>query len=153
VFLQQVGLSYLQLLRRADTLSGGEMQRIRLAAQLGSRLTGACYVLDEPTIGIHPRDNAQLLSTLTALRDLGNTVVVVEHDEATILQADYLVDMGPAGGSDGGHVIFAGDPRHLLKQAPHSRTAHLFQPPKTEQPERQINSSWPHWLHLKGGRS
>ena len=99
-FLCRVGLGYLELGRRADTVSGGEAQRIRLAAQLGSQLQGACYVLDEPTIGLHPRDNEQLIGTLKELRDQGNTVVVVEHDEETILAADHLVDLGPAGGRE-----------------------------------------------------
>src|SRR5207237_3626408 len=94
-FLGQVGLGYLTLDRRADTLSGGEAQRIRLAAQLGSNLRGACYILDEPTIGLHPRDNDMLLRTLRRLEEVGNTVLVVEHDEATIESADLIVDLGP----------------------------------------------------------
>jgi excinuclease ABC subunit A len=104
-FLDRVGLGYLALDRRADTLSGGEGQRIRLAAQLGSNLRGVCYVLDEPTIGLHPRDNAMLLDTLEALRARGNTVLVVEHDEATILRADLVVDLGPGAGTHGGQVV------------------------------------------------
>ena len=100
-FLQNVGLEYLSLDRSADTLSGGEAQRIRLATQIGSGLTGVLYILDEPSIGLHQRDNARLLSTLTALRDLGNTVIVVEHDEETILAADWVVDIGPGAGRDG----------------------------------------------------
>src|SRR5512147_1757412 len=94
-FLEEVGLPYLTLDRPADTLSGGEAQRIRLAAQLGSNLRGVCYILDEPTIGLHPRDNDMLLGTLTALKEQGNTVVVVEHDEATIEAAELVVDLGP----------------------------------------------------------
>src|SRR6185295_8453252 len=93
-FLREVGLSYLTLDRRADTLSGGEAQRIRLAAQLGSNLRGVCYILDEPTIGLHPRDNDMLVKTLRELQEHGNTVVVVEHDEATIAAADLVVDLG-----------------------------------------------------------
>ncbi len=113
-FLGQVGLGYLALDRRADTLSGGEAQRIRLAAQLGSNLRGICYVLDEPTIGLHPRDNAMLLDALVSLRERGNTVIVVEHDEATIRRADLVVDLGPGAGVHGGHVVAiapAGDAR------------------------------------------
>src|SRR5207247_11476841 len=104
-FLAQVGLAYLPLDRRADTLSGGEGQRIRLAAQLGSNLRGVCYILDEPTIGLHPRDNAMLLDTLELLRARGNTVLVVEHDEATIRRADLVVDLGPGAGVPGGGLV------------------------------------------------
>ena len=102
-FLVDVGLDYLTLARASGTLSGGESQRIRLASQIGSRLTGVLYVLDEPSIGLHQRDNARLLDTLRHLRDLGNTVIVVEHDEDAIRQADYVVDIGPAAGIHGGH--------------------------------------------------
>ena len=112
-FLDRVGLGYLTLDRRADTLSGGEGQRIRLAAQLGSNLRGVCYVLDEPTIGLHPRDNAMLLDTLEALRARGNTVLVVEHDEATIRRADLVVDLGPGAGTHGGQVVAVGPPAAL----------------------------------------
>ena len=115
-FLEQVGLSYLTLDRGADTLSGGEAQRIRLAAQLGSNLRGVCYILDEPTIGLHPRDNQMLLGTLTALKDHGNTVVVVEHDEATIAAADLVVDLGPGGGTHGGQLVACGPPESLREQ-------------------------------------
>ncbi|HET8580917.1 MAG TPA: excinuclease ABC subunit UvrA [Candidatus Paceibacterota bacterium] len=107
-FMRDVGIGYLTLDRRANTLSGGEAQRIRLASQLGSGLVGALYVLDEPTIGLHQRDNDRLIRTLTNLRDLGNTIVVVEHDEDTILAADYIVDMGPGAGTHGGTVVVAG---------------------------------------------
>ncbi len=110
LFLEKVGLGYLGLDRSATTLSGGESQRIRLAAQLGSNLRGVLYVLDEPTIGLHPRDNAALLDTLTALRDAGNSLVVVEHDDATIRRADHLLDLGPGAGREGGEVVFAGPP-------------------------------------------
>ncbi len=106
-FMINVGIEYLTLDRRANTLSGGEAQRIRLASQLGSGLVGAMYVLDEPTIGLHQRDNERLVKTLTELRDLGNTIIVVEHDEDTILAADYLVDIGPGAGIHGGHVVVA----------------------------------------------
>jgi excinuclease ABC subunit A len=114
-FLGQVGLGYLTLDRRADTLSGGESQRIRLAAQLGSNLRGVCYVLDEPTIGLHPRDNAMLLDTLCELRARGNTVLVVEHDEATIRRADLVVDLGPGAGIHGGRVVAVAPPDELAR--------------------------------------
>jgi excinuclease ABC subunit A len=112
-FLSDVGVGYLTLARSAATLSGGEGQRIRLATQIGSNLTGVLYVLDEPSIGLHQRDNRKLLATLTRLRDLGNTVVVVEHDEETIRMADYVIDLGPGAGDLGGHVIFQGKPDDL----------------------------------------
>ncbi len=113
-FLENVGLSYLTIDRSAYTLSGGESQRIRLATQIGSKLTGVLYVLDEPSIGLHQRDNQQLRETLFQMRDLGNTVLVVEHDEATILSSDYVVDMGPGAGINGGYVVFSGQPQELL---------------------------------------
>src|SRR5262249_18015120 len=113
-FLDDVGVGYLTLGRSAATLSGGEGQRIRLATQIGSNLTGVLYVLDEPSIGVHQRDNRALLSTLARLRDLGNTVVVVEHDEETIRTADYVIDLGPGAGEHGGDVIFQGTPADLL---------------------------------------
>ncbi len=112
-FLNDVGLGYLTLNRHAGTLSGGEAQRIRLATQIGSQLTGVLYVLDEPSIGLHQRDNHRLLATLRKLRDLGNTVIVVEHDEATIRNADYVVDLGPGAGVHGGHVVAEGSPEEL----------------------------------------
>lgn len=107
-FMLDVGIDYLTLDRRANTLSGGEAQRIRLASQLGSRLVGALYVLDEPTIGLHQRDNDRLIKTLKELRDLGNTIIVVEHDEDTIFSADYMVDIGPGAGVHGGNVVVSG---------------------------------------------
>ena len=113
-FLQSVGLTYLTLDRSAQSLSGGESQRIRLATQIGSKLTGVLYVLDEPSIGLHQKDNRQLLMTLLKMRDLGNTVLVVEHDEETIRAADYVVDMGPGAGVNGGEVVFAGPPAELV---------------------------------------
>ncbi|MCA1622079.1 MAG: excinuclease ABC subunit UvrA [Acidobacteria bacterium] len=112
-FLNQVGLGYLSLDRASATLSGGEGQRIRLATQIGSQLRGVLYVLDEPSIGLHPRDNQKLLETLSALRDLGNTVLVVEHDEETIRRADYVVDLGPAAGAHGGEIVAAGTPEEV----------------------------------------
>ena len=113
-FLVNVGLNYLTLNRSATTLSGGEAQRIRLATQVGSRLVGVLYVLDEPSIGLHPRDNARLLETLKGLRDLGNTVLVVEHDDETIREADWVIDLGPAAGEHGGQVIAEGTPKQIL---------------------------------------
>ena len=113
-FLVNVGLDYLTLNRSAVTLSGGEAQRIRLATQVGSRLVGVLYVLDEPSIGLHPRDNARLLATLKGLRDLGNTVLVVEHDDETIREADWIVDLGPAAGEHGGHIVAEGTPEQIL---------------------------------------
>lgn len=114
-FLYNVGLGYLTLARSATTLSGGEAQRIRLATQIGSRLTGVLYVLDEPSIGLHQRDNAKLISTLMDLRDLGNTVLVVEHDEETMRTADWLIDLGPGAGEYGGHVIASGTPQEVME--------------------------------------
>ncbi|OGR22904.1 MAG: excinuclease ABC subunit A [Desulfobacterales bacterium RIFOXYA12_FULL_46_15] len=114
-FLQNVGLEYLTLDRSAATLSGGESQRIRLATQIGSKLTGVLYVLDEPSIGLHQKDNARLLTTLMNLRNLGNTVLVVEHDEETVLSSDHVIDMGPGAGSNGGEVMFSGSPEELMK--------------------------------------
>jgi len=116
-FLNDVGLSYITLDRAAATLSGGESQRIRLATQIGSRLTGVLYILDEPSIGLHPRDNARLLATLTALRDLDNTVVVIEHDMETMEAADYLIDIGPGAGVHGGKLTACGTPAEVAKSA------------------------------------
>lgn len=116
-FLKDVGLDYLTLERSAETLSGGEAQRIRLATQIGSALTGVMYILDEPSIGLHQRDNQRLIDTLTYLRDQGNTVVVVEHDEQTLRTADFLVDIGPGAGIHGGNVVAAGTPEEVMKVA------------------------------------
>ncbi|MBO6531470.1 MAG: excinuclease ABC subunit A, partial [Erythrobacter sp.] len=113
-FLNDVGLDYLTLSRGSGTLSGGESQRIRLASQIGSGLTGVLYVLDEPSIGLHQRDNARLLDTLKHLRDLGNTVIVVEHDEDAVLTADYVVDVGPGAGVHGGQVVAQGAPSDIM---------------------------------------
>jgi excinuclease ABC subunit A len=114
-FLNDVGVGYLTVGRSAATLSGGEGQRIRLATQIGSNLMGVLYVLDEPSIGLHQRDNRKLLTTLARLRDLGNTVIVVEHDEETIRTADYVIDLGPGAGEHGGHVIYQGTPQELME--------------------------------------
>ncbi|MEZ4631769.1 MAG: excinuclease ABC subunit UvrA [Deinococcales bacterium] len=121
-FLENVGLDYLTLDRSANTLSGGEAQRIRLATQVGSGLTGVLYVLDEPSIGLHPRDNQRLLKTLHHLRELGNTLIVVEHDEETMRESDYIVDLGPGAGIHGGHIVAYGPPDEFSKAA-HSLTA------------------------------
>ena len=114
-FLSSVSLGYLSLDRTAPTLSGGEAQRIRLASQLGANLTGVTYVLDEPTIGLHPRDNRMLLQSLKLLKDRGNTVVVVEHDEETIKCADFIIDIGPGAGTNGGTVVATGSPDSIAK--------------------------------------
>jgi excinuclease ABC subunit A len=114
-FLANVGLGYLSLSRSAETLSGGEAQRIRLASQIGSALVGVMYVLDEPSIGLHQRDNSRLLATLEQLRDLGNTIIVVEHDEEAILSADHVLDLGPGAGVNGGHIVAEGTPEQILK--------------------------------------
>ncbi len=114
-FLQDVGLGYLTLERRTSSLSGGEAQRTQLATQIGSRLTGVLYVLDEPSIGLHPRDNKKLLEILKRLRDLGNTILVVEHDEETIKESDYVIDLGPGAGLDGGSVVAIGEPENIMK--------------------------------------
>src|SRR5439155_6923726 len=124
-FLRDVGLGYLSLERSAATLSGGEAQRIRLASQIGSELTGVVYVLDEPSIGLHARDNRRLLESLLHLRDVGNTVLVVEHDAETIGAADHVVDFGPGAGVHGGRVVFSGTPKDLLKCAESLTGAYL----------------------------
>jgi len=121
-FLIDVGLNYITLSRTASTLSGGESQRVRLATQIGSGLTGVTYVLDEPTIGLHPRDNDRLIKTLDRLRDLGNTVIIVEHDEEVIKNSDYIVDIGPGAGLNGGNIIFSGYTEDLLKKPGNSLT-------------------------------
>ena len=117
-FLMDVGLSYITLSRNVETLSGGESQRIRLATQIGSGLTGVIYVLDEPTIGLHPRDTHRLINTLKRLRDLENTVIVVEHDEDVIMKSDWIIDLGPGAGENGGYVVYQGSVKDLLKRAP-----------------------------------
>ena len=136
-FLDHVGLGYLTLARSAGTLSGGEAQRIRLATQIGSRLVGVLYVLDEPSIGLHPRDNRKLLQTLGALRDLGNTVLVVEHDELTIRRADHIVDMGPGAGREGGEVVVSGDIDRLLADERSLTAAYLRGEREIPVPERR----------------
>ncbi|WP_425154259.1 excinuclease ABC subunit UvrA [Candidatus Palauibacter sp.] len=150
-FLDHVGLGYLTLARSAGTLSGGEAQRIRLATQIGSRLVGVLYVLDEPSIGLHPRDNEKLLGTLAALRDLGNTVLVVEHDELTIRRADHIVDMGPRAGREGGEVMVSGDIDDLLASersltAAYLRGERVIPVPESRREPRQG------WLTVRGAR-
>ncbi|MFN8624641.1 MAG: excinuclease ABC subunit UvrA [Candidatus Binatia bacterium] len=139
-FLQQVGLGYLALDRRADTLSGGEAQRIRLAAQLGSNLRGVCYILDEPTIGLHPRDNGMLLGTLQQLKNNGNSVIVVEHDEATIAAADLVIDLGPGGGVHGGELVAMGPPQSLRGHPASATGRFLGQPRRRLGPLRDTST-------------
>jgi excinuclease ABC subunit A len=149
-FLEQVGLGYLHLDRGADTLSGGEAQRIRLAAQLGSNLRGVCYVLDEPTIGLHPRDNDRLLETFSELRDRGNTIVVVEHDEETIRRADHLIDLGPGAGLEGGRLVAEG-PLWELQRAPQSVTgSYLNGASRRRLTSRERKADSDVWLTLSG---
>jgi len=159
-FLVNVGLDYLSLDRSAETLSGGEAQRIRLASQIGSGLTGVMYVLDEPSIGLHQRDNDRLLGTLKHLRDLGNSVIVVEHDQEAILAADYVVDMGPGAGEHGGQVVAQGTPEDI-RRAPHSLTGQYLagrrQIPMPERrqavdPERILTVSGATGNNLRGVR-
>lgn len=140
-FLLDVGLSYLSLDRGADTLSGGEAQRIRLATQIGSGLTGVLYILDEPSIGLHQRDNTRLLTTLKNLRDLGNTVIVVEHDEETIREADWVVDIGPGAGKHGGEIIAEGTPDDILKSKTSITGQYLSGAEEIAVPKRRRNGS------------
>jgi excinuclease ABC subunit A len=147
-FLREVGLEYLTLSRSAGTLSGGESQRIRLATQIGSGLTGVLYILDEPSIGLHPRDNQKLLKTLLHLRDIGNTVIVVEHDEETILLADDVVDMGPGAGRMGGEILSHGTPEQI-RNDPKSLTGDYLSGRKKI--ERKQNHQKPsEWLSIIG---
>ena len=133
-FLLDVGLDYLSLDRPAGTLSGGEAQRIRLATQIGSGLVGVLYVLDEPSIGLHQRDNHRLIETLTRLRDLGNTLIVVEHDEDTIATADWVVDIGPGAGEHGGQVVHSGTVKGLLEHPDSITGEYLSGPPRDPDP-------------------
>jgi excinuclease ABC subunit A len=148
-FLNDVGLSYLSLDRAADTLSGGESQRIRLASQIGSGLTGVMYVLDEPSIGLHQRDNDRLIATLKRLRDLGNTVLVVEHDEDAIRAADHVVDMGPGAGVHGGAVIAQGTPQDIERHPDSLTGAYLSQRKAIAVPRARAQPGL-HWLKLGG---
>ncbi|MDE2228342.1 MAG: excinuclease ABC subunit UvrA [Alphaproteobacteria bacterium] len=151
-FLRNVGLEYLTLSRASGTLSGGESQRIRLASQIGSGLTGVLYVLDEPSIGLHQRDNDRLLMTLKRLRDLGNTVLVVEHDEEAIRAADYLIDMGPAAGIHGGKVVAAGTPDEVMKSPDSITAAYLTGKKRIELPPQRRHGTGKN-LTLVGARA
>jgi len=150
-FLVDVGLEYLTLSRKSGTLSGGESQRIRLATQIGSSLMGVLYVLDEPSIGLHQRDNDRLLGTLTKLRDLGNTVIVVEHDENTITVADHVVDLGLGAGIHGGEVIFSGTPKALLKHKTSLTAQYLSGRKQIPVPKKQRQGNG-HFLEIKGAQ-
>src|SRR5699024_2061633 len=142
-FLMDVGLDYLTLARATGTLSGGEAQRIRLATQIGSGLVGVAYILDEPSIGLHQRDNDKLLATLKHLRDLGNTLIVVEHDEDTMLAADYIVDIGPGAGEHGGEVVAVGTAQEIMKNKNSVTGAYLSGKIKIPVPaERKTPAGW-----------
>lgn len=155
-FMLNVGIDYLTLERRANTLSGGEAQRIRLASQLGSGLVGALYVLDEPTIGLHQRDNDRLIKTLTALRDHGNTIIVVEHDEDTIFSADYIVDIGPGAGIHGGNVVVSGWLEDLLTAKTNtsaSRTLAYLRGEEFIEVPRERRSDEKGWIRIRNGNA
>ena len=149
-FLVDVGLDYLTLDRSADTLSGGEAQRIRLASQIGSCLVGVMYILDEPSIGLHQRDNARLLATLKRLRSLGNTVIVVEHDEEAILTADYIVDLGPSAGVHGGEVVAQGKPAQIIQCKQSLTGQYLAGTRRIAIPKKRTRTKRGKWLHLLG---
>jgi excinuclease ABC subunit A len=151
-FLIDVGLDYLSLDRSAETLSGGEAQRIRLASQVGSGLTGVMYVLDEPSIGLHQRDNSRLLATLAALRDLGNTVIVVEHDEEAIHRADHVVDMGPGAGQHGGRIVASGNPRDVASHPDSLTGAYLSGSRCIDIPARRRPPDPQSLLRIRGAR-
>ncbi len=152
-FLLDVGLEYLTLDRTAGTLSGGEAQRIRLASQIGSHLVGALYVLDEPTIGLHQRDNARLIETLQKLRDLGNTIIVVEHDEDTIAASDYLVDIGPGAGKHGGEVVAAGPMPQILQHETSLTCAYLRGDKKITYPKKRRPPAKEHIVVVKASEN
>ncbi|SEA38352.1 Excinuclease ABC subunit A [Nitrosospira multiformis] len=149
-FLNNVGLDYLSLDRSADTLSGGESQRIRLASQIGSGLTGVMYVLDEPSIGLHQRDNSRLLKTLKNLRDLGNSVIVVEHDQDAILTADHVIDMGPGAGEHGGAIIAQGTPEAIQRDAGSLTGKYLSGELTISTPEKRTEPKNDRWLRIEG---
>jgi len=151
-FLADVGLEYLTLDRSAETLSGGEAQRIRLASQIGSGLVGVMYILDEPSIGLHQRDNTRLLNTLIRLRDLGNTVVVVEHDEEAIMAADYVLDLGPGAGVHGGQIVAAGPPQKVLKEPASLTGQYLSGRRQIEIPANRIPVDAQCQLSIRGAR-
>jgi excinuclease ABC subunit A len=149
-FLADVGLDYIALSRAADTLSGGETQRIRLASQVGSGLSGVMYVLDEPSIGLHQRDNERLLTTLTRLRDLGNTVIVVEHDEDAIRAADFVVDMGPAAGVHGGQIVAQGTPADIIANKDSLTGQYLAGREEIAVPQRRRGARGNQWVSVRG---
>ncbi|AXA33648.1 excinuclease ABC subunit UvrA [Francisella adeliensis] len=149
-FLQNVGLEYLSLSRQADTLSGGEAQRIRLASQIGAGLVGVMYILDEPSIGLHQRDNQRLLDALHNLKDLGNTVIVVEHDEDAIKQADFVIDMGPMAGVHGGEVVAAGTYDTIIKNKKSLTADYLSGRKKIEVPKKRLKAKSNNYLEIKG---
>jgi excinuclease ABC subunit A len=151
-FLRDVGLGYLTLDRSAVTLAGGEAQRIRLATQIGSQLTGVLYILDEPSIGLHHRDNRRLLDTLARLRDLGNTVVVVEHDQDTMIAADYLIDLGPGAGRHGGRLVAAGTPAEVMAQPDSVTGAYLNGTRRIAIPPKRRPGNG-QWLEVQGARA
>lgn len=148
-FLKNVGLEYLDLARRAGTLSGGESQRIRLATQIGSNLTGVMYVLDEPSIGLHQRDNDRLLESLKQMRDLGNTLIVVEHDEDTMMEADYLIDMGPGAGQEGGYIVAQGTPQEVARDENSITGAYLSGRKSIGIPEQRREED-KGWISIRG---
>ncbi|MDX2035735.1 MAG: excinuclease ABC subunit UvrA [Isosphaeraceae bacterium] len=150
-FLEQVGLGYLTLDRSADTLSGGELQRVRLGSQVGSGLVGVCYVLDEPTAGLHPSDTERLLSTLVELRDRGNSLVVVEHDELTIRRADWLIDLGPGAGIEGGRVVERGFPADVVARGETLTAQYLGREPGSIVPRHRSMPT--HWISIKDARA
>ena len=149
-FLMDVGLDYLTLARATGSLSGGEAQRIRLATQIGSGLVGVAYILDEPSIGLHQRDNDKLLGTLKHLKDLGNSVIVVEHDEDTMLEADYIVDIGPGAGEHGGEVVAQGNAKEIMKNKASVTGAYLSGKIRIPVPEERAKPSG--WLRVTGAR-
>ena len=151
-FLISVGLDYLTLSRAAGTLSGGEAQRIRLATQIGSSLVGVLYILDEPSIGLHQRDNAKLIDTLKGMRDIGNTLIVVEHDEETMLSADYIVDIGPGPGEHGGEVVFAGTPEEIMTDEKSITGKYLSGREYIAVPAKRRETG-ENWLQIRGARA
>jgi len=151
-FLNNVGLEYLTLARASGTLSGGESQRIRLASQIGSGLTGVLYVLDEPSIGLHQRDNAKLLESLKGLRDLGNTVIVVEHDEEAIRSADHVIDMGPGAGIHGGHVVAEGTPEDIMRSPKSLTGKYLVGLEQIPVPAKRRKANFDRWVKVIGAR-
>ncbi len=151
-FLISVGLDYLTLSRAAGTLSGGEAQRIRLATQIGSSLVGVLYILDEPSIGLHQRDNAKLIDTLKGMRDIGNTLIVVEHDEETMLNADYIVDIGPGPGEHGGEVVFAGTPEEIMTDEKSITGKYLSGREYIAVPAKRRETD-ENWLQIRGARA